>query len=153
MNQREALRGPSDVVDRCYELISFAAQSEPRWAEFRTLFAEKAVLALRVFPEDPAVSVMTLDEYCARQVREGMKDSGYSETVLDRDVKTIGDVAAATVRFEMRFGGAAPVKAIDVFQLARLDGSWRIVCIVSDMARDGAAAEIRGSTRPVSEGE
>ena len=141
MSDATALSGPSEIVDRCYELISFAARSEPRWEEFRALFAEKAVLALRVFPGDAAISVMTLDEYCVRQMREGMKASGYSETVLDRDVKTIGDVAAATVRFDMRFGETPPVPAIDVFQLARLDGNWRIVSIVSDMAESGRSAQ------------
>jgi hypothetical protein len=146
VSARQVLRGPSEVVERCYELISFAARSEPRFEEFRALFADKAVLALRVFPEDAAISLMTLDEYCVRQMREGMKESGYSETVLDRDVKTIGDVAAATVRFEMRFGGAAPVPAIDIFQLARLDGAWRIVSIVSDMAKDRPAESAAAGT-------
>jgi hypothetical protein len=140
VSEARALREPTEVIDRCYELISFAARSEPRWDEFRALFAEKAVLALRVFPDDPAISLMTLDEYCVRQMREGMKESGYAETVVDRDVRTIGDVASATVRFEMRFGETTPTPAIDVFQLARLDGRWRIVSIVSDMAKDRNAA-------------
>ena len=36
---------PEDVVDRSYELISFAAGGEPAWAEFRSLFTEPSTLA------------------------------------------------------------------------------------------------------------
>jgi hypothetical protein len=35
-------------------------------------------------------------------------------------------------QFAMQFAAGTPVPAIDVFSLARIDGEWRIVSIVSD---------------------
>lgn len=133
---------PAEIIDRCYELISFAAQSEPDWPNFRALFAEKAVLALRVFPGDPAISVMTLDEYCIRQMREGLKETGYAETALDRNIRVFGDVAVATVDFQMHFGNEPPVPAIDVFLLARRGGRWLIVSIIGEVTKGPGADPI-----------
>ena len=65
---------PENVVDRAYELISFAAGGEPAWPEFRALFTEPCVLALRVFPDDDAVTVMDLDGYVVHQMRDGLSD-------------------------------------------------------------------------------
>jgi hypothetical protein len=130
-----ALSSPSAAIDACYECVSFAAHSEPDWARFRALFVSTAVLALRVFPEDGSVSVMNLDEYCLRQMRDGLKESGYTETVTGRDVQIVGDVAFGVVNFEMHFGDSPPVPAVDVFSFVRIQGRWLVTCIVSDMAR------------------
>ncbi|MFZ9385183.1 MAG: hypothetical protein ACO27U_10985, partial [Ilumatobacteraceae bacterium] len=67
---------PEQVVDRAYELISFAAGGEPAWPEFRSLFTDPCVLALRVFPDDPSITVMNLDSYVVHQMREGLSDEG-----------------------------------------------------------------------------
>jgi hypothetical protein len=121
------------VVDRAYELISFAAGGRPAWDEFRALFTEPCVLALRVFPADPAVTVMDMDGYVRAQMREGLSDEGYGEVPGERDVSVIGDVATVHQRFGMQFAAGEPVPAIDVFSLVRLDGTWRILAIVSDV--------------------
>jgi hypothetical protein len=127
------LSDPARLVEECYRLISFEPGSEPHWPCFRRLFSDKAVLALRVFPEDAAITVMTMDEYMVHQMREGMKERGYSETVLEKRVTRFGDTAEARVDFEMHFGEAPPVPALDVFQLVHLEERWWIVSIVSDM--------------------
>ena len=127
---------PDDVVDRSYELISFAAGGEPAWPEFRELFTENGILALRVFPEDPAVTVMSLDDYVRHQMREGLSEEGYSEIPGDRTVTVVGDAAVVLQKFFIQYRDREPVPAFDGYSLVSLDGEWKIVSIVSDMIRD-----------------
>jgi hypothetical protein len=128
-----------EIVDRAYELISFAAGAQPAWDEFRNLFTEPCVLALRVFPDDPAVSVMDMDAYVRTQMREGLSDEGYTELPGDRNIAITGEAASVHQAFAMQFATGPPVPAVDMFSLVKLDGRWRIVSIVSDMqeARQG----------------
>jgi hypothetical protein len=125
-------RSVAETVDRAYELISFAAGGAPRWDEFRRLFTQPCVLALRVFPGDTAVTVMDMDAYVRTQMREGLSDEGYTEMPGTRTITIIGDVATVTQSFEMQFAAGAPVPAVDAFSLARLQGAWHIAAIVSD---------------------
>ena len=134
---------PTAVVDACYNLITFEAGSEPDWDGFRALFHPQAVLALRVFPDDAAVTVMDLDAYMVKQMRQGMEEEGYSETLVSRTELVFHDVAEIRVVFEMKFGEAAPHTAIDLYGLVRLDARWLIVSIVSDIA---------GADEPLPEG-
>jgi hypothetical protein len=131
----EILFSPARMVEECYRLISFPPGSAPQWERFRELFSPKAVLALRVFPEDTAVAIMTLEEYMVHQMRGGMTEHGYAETIIDSRTSIFGDIAEARVEFTMTFGNMAPVPALDIFQLARRENRWWIVCIISDMKR------------------
>ena len=76
--------------------------AEPDWEGFRALFHRQAVLALRVFPEDDAITVMDLDAYMVKQMRAGMEEEGYSETLVSRTELVFHDVAEVRVVFEMR---------------------------------------------------
>ena len=128
---------PTVIVDACYDLISFEAGSGPQWERFRSLFLPEAVLTLRVFPGDAEVTVMDLDAYMEKQMREGMKEEGYSETVLQRTEMIYRDIAESRVLFHMQFGDAAPFTAIDVFQLVRRGGRWWVASIISDILEPG----------------
>ena len=128
---------PAALVDACYSLISFEAGSEPAWDRFRALFLPQALLALRVFPEDDAITIMDLDQYMIKQMREGMKEEGYSESILKRSELVYRDIAEVRVLFAMRFGNSEPHTAIDVFQLVRSEGRWWIASIVSDILAPG----------------
>ena len=125
------------LVDACYDLITFEPGAEPDWEGFRALFHRQAVLALRVFPEDDAITVMDLDAYMVKQMRAGMEEEGYSETLVSRTELVFHDVAEVRVVFEMRFGEGAPHTAIDVYGLVRLDGRWLIASIISDITAPG----------------
>jgi len=129
---------PTEVVDASYKRISFEAGLTPEWERFRQLFVDNAILALRVFPSDPQVYLLSLSDYAEFQMREGLQHKGYTETPGPRAAETIGDVAVVRQEFVMQFGGQEPVRAIDVFSLARGADGWRIVSIVSDFlpARD-----------------
>lgn len=124
---------PGETVDAAYELLSFDPGQEPDWAGFGSCFHPRALLALRVFPEDAAISVMDLHEYSRAQMREGLREEGYTEVPGDRDVDIIGSVATVRQHFTMNFAGREPAPAIDVFSLVNVDGRWQIVSVVSDM--------------------
>jgi hypothetical protein len=124
---------PEALVENAYRLISFGPGGDPEWSAFRELFAEHCVLALRVFPQDSSVSVMTLDEYVHRQVREEMKTEGYTERPIDRRFSVTGDIAEARVTFEMVFGADEVYAGIDHFQLVRRNGHWLIVSIIGNV--------------------
>ena len=134
---QDSFASPSALVDACYELISFEPGATPAWDEFRALFHPQAVLALRVFPEDEAVTVMDLDAYMVRQMREGMEEEGYSETLLERVEHAFHDVAEVRVLFEMKFGDTTSHTALDLFSLVRLGERWYITSIVSDFLNPG----------------
>jgi len=124
---------PDDVIDLAYELISFGAGGNPAWTEFRALFTEPSVLALRVFPEDSSITVMDLDGYVLHQMRDGLSDEGYSETPGQRTSTVIGDAAIVNQEFFMHYRDREPVRAFDGFSLVRIDGIWKIASIISDM--------------------
>lgn len=124
---------PEEVVDRAYELISFAAGGEPAWPEFRSLFTEPNTLALRVFPGDAEITVMDLDGYVVHQMREGLSEEGYSEIPGERTTSIVGDAAVVLQQFAMQFKDRPPVPAFDGFSLVRIGGSWKIASIISDM--------------------
>jgi hypothetical protein len=96
---------PVQAVDAAYELLSFDPGREPDWAGFRSCFHPRALLALRVFPEDAAISVMDLREYARAQMRVGLKEEGYTEVPGHRDVDIIGSVATIRQHFTMNFAG------------------------------------------------
>ena len=127
-------------LDASYDLISFRPGSEPAWDRFRALFLPQAVLALRVLPEDDAITVMDLDHYVVKQMRDAMKEEGYSETILKRSEIVYRDVAEVRALFAMKFGDAAPHTTMDIIQLVRRGGRWWIASMVSDILRPGEPA-------------
>ena len=126
---------PTALVDACYDLISFEPGSEPAWDDFRALFLPQAILTLRVFPDDEAITVMDLDAYMEKQIREGMKEEGYTETLLHRSELVFRDTAEVRVLFAMQYGDTEPYNAVDFFQLVRLKGRWFVASISSDVLR------------------
>lgn len=124
---------PQALVVRAYELISFGPGGAPGWGQFRRLFTEPAVLALRLFPGDRAITVMDLDAYEAAQVTAAMHAKGYEEKILHAAYEQTGDLCQATVRFQMIFGPDDVHEALDLFQLVRRDGEWRIAAILSEV--------------------
>ncbi len=122
------------VLDQAYIALDFDPGAEPDWSAFDECFVENAVLALRVFPDDPSVSILGLEDYARSQMRHGLSDEGYSETPVDRTIQIVGAVAVAHQHFVMNFR-SGPVPAIDIFSLASTEGGWRIVSVVSDLLR------------------
>lgn len=132
MTETDAYDAISRVVDRAYEVLAFEPGESPQWGNFSTLFVDGALLALRVFPQDPHISVLDLTTYATAQMRNDLQSEGYSETPGQRDVTIVGSVASVRQDFTMNFAGSAPVFATDIFSLVYVDQGWRIVSVVSD---------------------
>ncbi|OZE43169.1 MULTISPECIES: hypothetical protein [unclassified Rhodococcus (in: high G+C Gram-positive bacteria)] len=129
MTEKERI---GSIVDEAYELIGFEPGEQPQWQDFCRLFVPSATLALRVFPQDDAITVMSLEEYSQAQMQHGLSDHGYTETPTNRTVEIFGSVAVVHQNFTMNFTHQEPSNAIDVFLLARDAAAWRIVSVVSD---------------------
>ncbi len=121
----------SAVVERAYAALEFEPGAEPDWALFDSAFAPEAILALRVFPEDPHISIMGLRAYAESQMRNDLGEQGYSETPGVGSTQVYGDVAVVRQPFTMNFADRA-VAAIDVFSLVRANSTWKVVAVVSD---------------------
>ncbi|MFF2084035.1 hypothetical protein ACFVVM_09675 [Nocardia sp. NPDC058176] len=134
------------VVDAAYRFLGFAAGDQPRWQQFGALFTPTAVLALRVFPDDEAISVMNLHDYAEAQMRHGLRDLGYTETPGDRTVDVVGAVAVVRQDFTMDFPHRPAARAVDVFSLAAIDHEWRIIAVVSDVSAPRAVTTGRSAT-------
>lgn len=133
MTDEEAIAA---VVERAYDALEFEPGSEPEWALFDSAFAPEAILALRVFPEDPVISVMGLRAYAESQMRNDLGEQGYSETPGAGSTEIYGDVAVVRQPFTMNFADRA-VAAIDVFSLVRVDRGWKVIAVVSDTVASG----------------
>ena len=129
------------VVERAYEVLGFEPGAEPRWDAFAELFVDGSVLALRVFPRDASVSVLSLRGYMEAQMQHGIKEEGYSETPGARRIEICGDIATVKQDFSMNFAGRKPVSAVDVFSMARLSDRWKIVSVISDLANRDASSD------------
>ena len=119
------------VVGRAYAALEFEPGAEPDWELFDSAFAPEAILALRVFPEDPEISVMGLRAYAESQMRNDLGEQGYSETPGAGSIEVIGDIALVRQSFTMNFADRS-VDAVDVFSLVRIGGVWKVVAVVSD---------------------
>ena len=119
------------MVGRAYDALEFEPGSEPDWELFDSAFVPEAVLALRVFPEDPQISIMGLRAYAESQMRNDLGEQGYSETPGAGSTEVYGDVAVVRQPFTMNFADRS-VEAIDVFSLVRANGTWKVVAVVSD---------------------
>lgn len=74
---------------------------------------------------------MDLRAYAESQMRNDLGAQGYSETPGDGSAQIYGDVAVVRQPFMMNFADRS-VPAMDVFSLARIDGAWNVVSVVSD---------------------
>jgi hypothetical protein len=121
------------LIATAYAALDFPPGSEPDWGAFNAAFHERALLGLRVFPDDESVRVLDLREYAHVQLEHNLSSDGYSETPGSRVIEIATDIAMVRQEFTMNFV-AGPVPALDVFSLVRLQEGWRILSVVSDVA-------------------
>jgi hypothetical protein len=126
-------RAIGELIEEAYAALAFPPGAEPDWNRFNAVFHPDAVLALRVFPGDPAIRIMRLPAYAAAQMENQLGDQGYSETPGERRTEIHGDIATVYQHFTMNFAGSTPRQAIDAFSLARAGGNWIIVSVLSDL--------------------
>ncbi|WP_030993453.1 hypothetical protein [Streptomyces sp. NRRL S-1813] len=123
------------LVERAYAALAFEPGGEPDWQKFNAVFDPAAVLALRIFPDDRDISVLGLAAYAEAQMRNGLREEGYSETPGRRGVDIVGDVALVRQEFTMNFANTPTVQAVDLFSCARVGRAWTVISVLSDMRR------------------
>ncbi len=124
----------SNTIEKAYAILKFEPGGRPDWVAGDQLYSPRAGLALRVFPDDAAVSVMSWEDYKDAQMADRLEEHGYSETPGERVIHIVGDIAVVHQRFTMNFRHRPRVEAVDVFGLVRMNDTWQIVSVLSDMA-------------------
>jgi hypothetical protein len=122
-----------ETVEKAYAILEFEPGGHPDWDNGDALYSPLAVLALRVFPDDPTVSVMTWANYKHAQMAHHLDAHGYSETPGERVVHIVGDIASVQQHFTMNFRHRPPAAAVDIFGIVRHNGTWQIVSVLSDI--------------------
>jgi hypothetical protein len=132
----DLLSQPGKVVRGLYDLVTFPKDGAPDWAQVKSLFVEQAVIVLRTGPDQ--MSIFTVDGFVQDFVsfieRSRVRETGFEERILRMDSTVYGDIATILVLFQARIPGGArpPQQGIDIFQLIRRRGQWRIVSITNE---------------------
>lgn len=125
------------VVHELYDMVTFPAGTTPDWDEFRALFLPEAVVVLRSSRE--ATSVFTLDGFVEDWLRfidgSNIEETGFAERIIRTHSTEFGDIAHVWVLYEAEIPGwgRPPQAGVDSFQLARRQGSWKIVSITNEV--------------------
>lgn len=137
--QRDArgdLRGAEAVVRELYDRLTFEAGTTPDWDAVRALFDAEAVVVLRTGREQ--MTVFTLEGWVQDFVdyieQHDVLRTGLTERLVELDGFAYRDIAHVRVLFESFIPGSErpPGAGLDVFELLREDGRWRIVGIVNE---------------------
>jgi len=137
----EERRAVEKTVRGLYDLVTFEAGSAPDWGRVRSLFVPGAVITQRTSRE--AMSVLTVDAFIADFVafveRAGTVRTGFTERVVRIEPLVFGAIASVMVLYEAHIPGSArpPQRGVDVFQLVRTDGVWRIAAIANELTQEG----------------
>jgi hypothetical protein len=132
---------PQEVVASLYDMVSFdAGDPLPDWDKVRALFLPQAVIELRTSRE--ATSIFTLEEFVNDFVTfietSNAAERGFTETIVRTKAMVMGDMAHVLVLYEPKMGDSTrkPYQGVDSFQLVRTDGTWRIACVVNEVATE-----------------
>lgn len=124
------------LIDRAYDALEFKPGDTPDWNRFASVFTDNCILALRVFPDDDDVRVLSLEGYMKAQLEQELQRKGYSETPGKRELSICGDIAWVEQDFTMNFSEQHKVPAKDVFSLVRTGREWKVVSVISDMTNN-----------------
>ena len=128
--------GPEQVVRELYERVTFGPGTTPDWDAVRALFLDEAVVVLRTSRAELTVFSREgfVDDFKTFIATSNVRDTGFTERILDLRVTRFGDIAQVMVRFDSHIPGSGrpPGEGIDSFELVRRDGRWRIVSIVNE---------------------
>jgi hypothetical protein len=126
------------VTRAVYDSISGPAGTRD-WARFRSLFADGGrLISMRVTPEGPAPSVMTVEDYVKR-AGANFEKNAFFESEAARRVEMFGNIAHVFSTYESRRApGDKPfARGINSFQLVRDGKQWKVITILWDSEREG----------------
>lgn len=105
------------------------------WERFADHFWPGATLTTVWQPPDaaaPVVHVVTVAEFVAQAPAGPGSQPIFEERMVEADIRVMGQLATAWVRFEARFGRPGEVAewtGVDVFTLIRHEGVWRFTSL------------------------
>jgi hypothetical protein len=145
---------PEAVIRALYQRVSFEAGSKVDWAPVKALFIPEAVIVLRT--SRTAMSVFSLDAFIQdfqNFIKDAkLEDRAFTETVVALTVQQIGDVARASVHYQVSMPSdkRPPQDGVDVFLLMKRDGAWKIVSLVNEVVRPGVPVpdDLKKSSAP-----
>jgi hypothetical protein len=141
-----ATAGAEEAVRSLYQRVSFEAGKDVDWEQVKSLFIPEAVIVLRT--SRTAMSVFDRDGFVRDFVKfiadAKLADRAFEEKVLAVNAVETGDVARVTVHDSARIpsDGRPAQEGIDLFQLMRKDGAWKIVSIVNEIVRPGVTVPV-----------
>jgi len=126
-----------EVVDKLYELVTFNAGTTPDWEKVKSLFIDDAIIVLRTSREE--TSILSVNDFVADFVEfiesRNVIETGFSETIINRESMIFGDIATFLVLYEAYIPGneRSPQKGVDSFSLIKKNGEWKIVSILNEI--------------------
>jgi len=144
-----AAAGPPEAsaescVRQLYAMISVEPGGTlPDWDKVRRSFVGEAVVFMRTSRE--ASAVFTLDEWVADFkdfiVKANVAERGFTESIVRLRSTEYRDVAQVAVLYEAGYPTSTrpPQRGVDFFQLAKIEGEWRIVSIVNEIPDETGA--------------
>ena len=126
---------PEVLVKTLYEEVTFGPGETPDWDLAKSMFLEDAVIVLRYGPDDMTEFDLQgwVDDFVAFIENSDVHKTGFQEKILGMNTYVYGDIASINVLFESHIPGTARRnQGVDIFQLIRKEGSWKIVSIVNE---------------------
>lgn len=134
----EVHQTPENVVAELYKLVTFEAGSMPDWEKVKGLFIEEAVIVYRLGPNTSRIfNRQSFIDYFIKDIeRANLKESGFTETILQNHMQIIKDIAHCYTLYEVSIPGRndnKPVnRGIDSFHLIKKNGRWLIASIINE---------------------
>jgi hypothetical protein len=129
---------PEELAKELYTLVTFETGQMPDWERVRDLFAEGAIITLRLGPQTTRTfdRQAFIDYFIYDIERANLLESGFTETVLKMHVQTVKDMAFGWAAYEVVVPGRndnRPVnRGIDCFHFIKKEGRWRIASVVNE---------------------
>ena len=99
------------------------------------MFLEQAVVVLRYGPDNMTVFDLQgwVDDFITFIKDDKVDQTGFHEEILGMNSYVYGDIASINVLFDSRIPGTdRRNQGVDIFQLIKKDGVWKIVSIVNE---------------------
>ena len=127
---------PGQVVKTIYEMVSTERNQDPDWDSIRTYFIPESIVVMRVSKDSSAVFSLEewIQDFKGFIVNSDVHSTGFIESVQSTNEWECGNVAQVNVVYTSeRPGVRAPREGIDAFQLAYINGAWKIVSIINEI--------------------
>jgi len=137
----KAFETPESVVAEMYRLISFEPNTSPDWEKMKALFAEEAVIFLRVSGDTQAAVSRDglVDLFTASIEKHKLVNSGFTEKLVSCKMEMFGAIAHCFVVYESSIPNDTrpPTRGVDSIQFVKKNGRWLVASLTNDVSGPG----------------